>query len=59
MMWRMMMTSKQASENELKDSIKKAVAEASTILKETLAGEEKTVIVVPVVVVVSNCFINR
>lgn len=53
------MESEQASENKLKSSIEKAVAEASTVLKETLAGEEKTVVVVPVVVVVSNCFINK
>jgi len=51
--------SEQASENKLKSSIEKAVAEVSTVLKETLAGEEKTVVVVPVVVVVSNCFINK
>lgn len=59
MIWRTTMESEQASESKLKSNIEKAVAEASTVLKETLAGEEKTVVVVPVVVVVSNCFINK
>ena len=49
----------QANTNEyLKENINKMVAEASGVLREVI-GDDKNVIVVPVVVVVSNCVINK
>jgi|TARA_R110000824_G_scaffold82768_10_gene207480 hypothetical protein len=48
------------TQDELKGHIYSAIEKSGEVLRDTLgANAEKSVVVVPVVVVVSNCVINK